>query len=219
MVFDSTLPDKPAEPGAATMAAMMSAMIGESVTFAIAPSGSTIKVDGMGAIFDKAMQALPPGPATAAVFDQMKGTMNDDAFRGMVEQGFGFFPERPVKAGDTWTSQSDMTNPLFGKVTTLRTYRLDRIDDRGGISLAHVLITLAMKQTGQATLPLAGISAKVEDSTSTGEIVFDATKGRVQQTSFSGETPMSLSFPLPGADPVNAKGLVRNKLTMEIVEK
>ena len=219
-VFDSTAPDKPSDSPTATVAAMMSAMVGESITLAIAPSGTILRVEGMTAIFDKAMKALPPqGPATAPVFDQLKRAMNDDTFRGMVEQGFGFFPERSVKVGDTWTSQSDVMNPLLGRITTVRTYRLDRIESREGASLAHIAVTLAMKQTGPAATAIPGINAAMEEGKSTGEIVFDATKGRVQQATFSSEMPMNLSIGPPGTDPVSAKGLVRTTLTMELVEK
>lgn len=219
-VFDSTAPGKPSDPGMATVAAMMSAMVGESITLAIAPSGTILRVEGMTAIFDKAMKALPPqGPAMAPVFDQLKRSLNDDAFRSMFEQGFGFFPERSLKVGDTWTSQSDVMNPLLGKTTAVRTYRLDRIESREGASLAHIAVTLAMKQTGPAAAVIPGINAAMEDGTSTGEIVFDATKGRVQRTTFNSETRMNLSIAPPGADPVSAKGVVRTTLTMELVEK
>jgi hypothetical protein len=218
-VFDSTLPDKPTEPAAATMAAMASAMIGESVTVVMAPTGGTTKVEGMTAILEKAMKALPPGPATAMVAQQMRAGLGDEAIRGIIEQGFGMFPERTLKAGDTWTTQSDMTNPLVGRMTAVRTYRLDALDGQSGVSVARIAVTLGMKQTGPAASTLPGLSAKLEESTSTGEILFDATKGHLLRTSFSGETPMNLSFTPPGGDAVTAKGLVRNKLTMEIVEK
>lgn len=217
IVFDSTVASTPADQGAAVMATMMSAMIGESVTIEIAPSGRVNTVQGMSRILEKAMKTLPASPATTLAFNQIKGSMSDDVVRGLVEQGFATFSDRQVKAGDTWTSQSELINPILGKVTAARTFTLTSLDSRDGTSVARLAVTIAIKQVEPSTAGPLGIGAKVGDSESAGEIVFDITKGRVQQTSFKSETPLNMSLPQPGADPIDIKGLSRTALTMEIV--
>jgi len=216
-VFDSTVAGTPADQGAAVMATIMAAMVGEAVTIRIAPSGRVNTVEGMSRILEKAVTTLSASPATTLAFNQIKESMGDDAMRGLVEQGFAVFSDRPVKAGDSWTSQSEMINPILGKVTVARTFTLRSFDSRDGASLARLAVSVAIKQVEPSTAGPLGFGAKLGDSKSAGEIVFDITKGRVQQTSFKSETPLNMSFPQPGADPVDIKGLSRTEQSMEIL--
>jgi hypothetical protein len=62
------------------------------------------------------------------------------------------------------------------------------------------------------------LSITADDNETTGEIVFDATKGRLLQTLLKGETPMELSLAPPGGEPIHIKGVTRSVVTMEIVE-
>jgi hypothetical protein len=219
-VFDSASGDKPAGQPAATLGSYMSAMVGESVIVEMGPDGGTRKVEGMSAIFDKMLKSLPPGPAADLVAGQLKGFMSDDAIHNMIGQSFDAFPDRPIKTGETWTNESEQTNPLFGKVPATRTSTLSRVESRNGALLAHIAVRLAVKPTGPGTPISPGISATMGNSESAGEIVFDTTRGRLQQTSITVETPMDLTVPQPGGgEPLHLKGVARNVLTMEIVEK
>ncbi len=218
-VFDSASTEKPADPNSATLGSVMSAMVGESITMVIGPDGTVGKVEGMSAIVDKAVKALPPGPAAAMAGEQLKGIMSDDAIRSMVGQSFGSFPDRPLKTGDTWTNESEQLNPVFGKMSAARTYTLTGVESRNGATLAHLSVRLVMKQTGPPAPGLMGMTVKVDDSESTGEVVFDATKGRLQQASFTGETPVDLSITPPAGEAINIKGVSKNLVTTEIIDK
>jgi hypothetical protein len=173
----------------------------------------------MSRILDKAVQSLSLTPGAAVVMNQLKGLVGDDAIRGMFDQSFGIFPDRPLRVGDSWSSQFELTNPVLGKLTAARTYTLKSIESRSGASIAHISVTVAMKQGDTPAPGLPGANVRIADSETTGEIIFDATKGRVERTSLRSETPMSFALTPPDTSAANPKGLTRTSLTMEIVEK
>lgn len=216
-VFDSASAEKSADPGSVSLGMLLSTMVGESVTVAIGSDGAVGKVEGMSALVDKMLTALPSG-STSFVGDQLKAFLSDDAIRSMVGQGFAMFPLRPLRTGESWTSQSDVTNPLFGRASVTRTLTLDRVETLSGVSLAHIVVRFATKQTGAPTA-IFGVNANVGDSESTGEIVFDTTKGRLHHSSMKGETPIDVSLAPPGGEPIHVTGLSRSSLTLEIVDK
>jgi hypothetical protein len=217
-VFDSTAADKPTDPVAAAMGMTMSAMIGESITIVLLPTGAVTRVEGMSRIVDKIMNALPPNPAITQTISQLKGMIGDDAMRGMFEQSFVKFPDRAVQAGETWSGQFKMSNPLFGALNSTLTSTLKGVESSNGASIAHITATVAMTQDAEAKpSALPGMSAKFADSKAEGEILFDITKGRLQKSSFKSEMPVTMSLPGPGGN-LNSQMLVRNTITMEIVE-
>ena len=219
-VFDSAAADKPTDPIAVAIGATMSAMIGESITVVLVPTGAVIKVEGMSRIFDKIMKTLPQDPTGAQVFSQLKGTMSDDAMRSMFEQGFATFPDHAVKAGETWTGQFRMSLPIIGTVTTTRTSTLQGVESSNGTSIARIATMFAMRQDAEASPPgPMGMTAKLADSKGEGEILFDIAKGRVQKTSSRSEMPVTLSMTGPNGSQINAQSLVRTTVTMELVEK
>jgi hypothetical protein len=66
---------------------------------------------------------------------------------------------------------------------------------------------------------LPGMTAKLADSKGEGEMLFDITKGRLQKSSFKSEMPVTMSLAGPSGSPINSQMLVRNTITLEIVEK
>jgi hypothetical protein len=218
-VFDSAAADKPTDPIAAAIGTTMSAMIGESITIVLLPTGAVTRVEGMSRILDKVMKTLPQNPAMAQAIGQFKGMMGDDAMRGLFEQSFMKFPDRAVKAGETWTGQFKMSNPIFGALTTTMTSTLKGIESVGGASIARITVMIAMAQDAEAKPSgLPGMTAKLADSKGEGEILFDITKGRLQKSSFKSEMPVTMSLPGPAGGDLNSQMLVRNTITMEIVE-
>ena len=124
----------------------------------------------------------------------------------MTDQGFAVLPDHPVKVGETWTSQLEVNNPILGKMTTARTSTLKSIENTSGAPVAHIAITVATKAGADSASPsILGVSAKIGDSESQGEILFDVTKGRVQTSSLRSETPMSISLDATGAGGINAR--------------
>jgi hypothetical protein len=219
-VFDSGAGDKPTDPVGAAIGTTMSAMIGESITIVLQPTGAVTRVEGMSRILDKVMKTLPQNPAMAQTMSQLKGSMGDDAVRSLFEQSFVSFPDRAVKAGETWTGQFKMSNPMFGALTTTMTSTLKGVESGSGASIARITVMIAMAQDPQAPPSvLPGMTARIADSKGEGEILFDITKGRLQKSTFKSEMPVTMSMASPAGGEINSQMLVRNTITMEIVEK
>jgi hypothetical protein len=70
-VFDSAAADKPTDLVGATIGTTMSAMIGESITIVMLPTGAVTRVEGMSRILDKVMKTLPQNPAMAQTMSQL----------------------------------------------------------------------------------------------------------------------------------------------------
>ncbi|MCW5766699.1 MAG: hypothetical protein KIT68_12070, partial [Phycisphaeraceae bacterium] len=113
MSYDS---EKPGDGAGNPFAASFGAMIGERITFVIMPDGSVRKAEGMDKIIKKMAEAMDkenPGMG-AMVADQLKGSFGDDAMRRTYEQAMKILPEKPVSAGDSWTTNFDQPLPMMG---------------------------------------------------------------------------------------------------------
>ena len=105
MAYDSANPDAGDNPMNAMLKNIFSAMIGESFTLVMAPTGEVQKVEGFAKLAEKMFKNIPQDPATAGMLDGLKANLSDDAMRNMFTQTFAQFPNRPLKSGDTWNSQ------------------------------------------------------------------------------------------------------------------
>jgi hypothetical protein len=220
MVFDSTSPDKPADPVSAAMGATMSAMIGESITIVLAPTGTVTKVEGMSRIFDKVMKSMPQDQVAAQVSGQLKASLGDDAMKAMFAQSFATFPDHPVKPGETWTGQFSINNPMLGATTTTRTSTFQGIDTSNGSPIARIGVLLVVKRDpGAAPTSPMGMTVNLGDSKSKGEILFDVTRGRVQKSTLETDLNMTMAMPTPDGGQIETKNSGRVTVTMEIVEK
>jgi Family of unknown function (DUF6263) len=219
--FDSTAP-KDSQSGN-TLGTIMSAIVGESVTIVLAPNGSVNRVDGMSRIMDKAFSSVAQDPLVAQFMGQFKAGLSDESMASTFGQSFVIFPERALKTGDTWTGQVQMNNPVIGKVNSVTTYTLKTIDKANGSTIARIGQTLSQKQeTDSSTaspLDALGVSMKMGESKSQGEILFDVSRGRLQRTSSESETQMSMSMKNSAIGDLDMTGLTRNTTLMELVEK
>jgi hypothetical protein len=220
IAFDSGSAAKPDDPVTAAMSTPMQAMIGESITIVMLPTGKIVTLEGMSRLFEKVMSRMPDNPAVAEMLNQFKISMGDDAKRAMFQQGFGSFPDHPARIGETWIDQLQTTNPILGATTTTATSTLKSIDAGPGSSLAHVSLKMAMAYDPNAgpTGP-RGMVVKAADSTSDGEILFDITKGRVQKTTLKSEIPMTVSMQGPDGNPITIQSVAKSVMTLEMLEQ
>ena len=220
LAFDSVSAAQPDDPTTAAMATPMLAMIGESITVVMQPTGKIVKLEGMSRIFEKVMASMPANPAVAQMLNQFKTSMGDEAMRSTFQQGFGSFPDQPTGIGETWTAQLQTTNPLLGAVTTTSTSTLKSIDAGTGSSLAHVNLEMVMAYGPNPGPPgPMGMVVKAADSKSDGEMLFDITKGRVQKTTLKSHMPMTMSMQGPDGTPITIQSVAKSTVTLEMVEK
>lgn len=220
-LFDSTSPAKPDQPPS-PLDSVMSAMVGESITIVMAPDGRVSKVEGMSQIMEKAFGSLPQNPLLTQILGQLKTTMSDESMASTFGQSFAMFPNRALKAGDTWTGQAEVNTPIIGAVNTATTYTLKSIESTNGAAIARIAQTQTMKQGGAAPaspLNALGMSMTLGESKSQGEILFDVTRGRLQRTSVESDMSMAMSLENSPAGNLAMTGSVRIMTLMELLDK
>jgi len=221
MSYDSANPETSDNPMNAMLKGIFTAMIGESFTLVIAPTGAVQKVEGVSKLAEKMFKAIPQDPASAGIINGLKSNISDDAMRNMFTQAFAQFPDRPLKPGDTWNSQFTTTNPMLGAMTTSTTSTLKAVEGDGSNRVARIATSVTMKQ--DATKPAQpnpmGFSMQMDDSVGEGEQLFDATTGRLRRSTTRATMPLTMSGAGPDGTPMTMKTNVKTTITVELVQQ
>ena len=78
------------------------ALVGQSFTAEVAPEGQVGRIEGTEKIAQAVLNSLPAG-ARQMAGAQVKKQFDRDAIKAIMNQGFGYIPEKPVAVGDSWT--------------------------------------------------------------------------------------------------------------------
>jgi uncharacterized protein DUF6263 len=216
-VYDSTAPQNNADPMVAQVAGMMGALIGEAITLVITPTGAIQKAEGMTRIMQKVQQTPQASAMGIGGLDSM---LSDDYMKGAFGQNLAMLPEKPVKPGDTWTSEITMPNP-FGNMNFATTFTLKGVESTGGRDLARITTSSAIKATPGDKPPAFPMPVTIAftDGKGDGEMVFDRKLGRTQQATFSMTMPMTMNMTTPDGQTLNMQALTKTTTKMELIEK
>lgn len=194
-----------------------SAMIGQAITLVIAPSGTVQKVEGMSAILERMLKAQP-GTMPADALERLKNSFSDDAARYMFERGFASFPERPLKPGDTWDDQLTVNLPMFGAMSTFRTWTFHGIERRDGIETARITSTFTIKSDpapGAASLPF---SLEPGENSGESEMLFDVARGRLVRLTTHMTQQMKMTMRGAGGPGGNMQTLGNTTVVLELLD-
>ena len=92
---------------------MFGTLIGKPFTLTIAPDGSVKSVTGMDAIVENMSKAVDAdGQIAAQMSGAIKQQFSENAIKNMFEQSLKTYPDKTVKAGDSWTVENtaDISN-------------------------------------------------------------------------------------------------------------
>lgn len=99
------------------------AMVGKSFKMTMSPTGEITKIVGLREMVDAMSEHLNvPDNMKEKMSQQFKQSFNEDQVRQNFQQGFGFYPGKPVKVGDSWnknlnTNINNMAMNLDSKYT------------------------------------------------------------------------------------------------------
>jgi hypothetical protein len=220
MSYDSANPDAGANPMNAMLTSVLSPMIGASYTVVMAPTGEVQKVEGLSALAEKMFQAIPQNPEMAGMLSGLKANLNDQAMRSQLGQTFARFPDRPIKSGDTWTSQVSSSNPMLGGLMTSVTLTLKAVEGDGSNRVARIATSLAIKPDSTKPPPAnpMGLTMELGDATGDGEQVFEVGSGRLRGSTTRFTMPMTMSGAGPDGSPLTMKTSVTTTTTVELVQ-
>jgi len=225
-VFDTATNDNAArDPLSQGLSAVYSAMIGESVTIVTSPTGVVRKIDGMTRIFEKMMAAQPGGPIPAGALEGLKNSFSDEAMRDMTGRGFAAFPDRPLKPGDAWDEQFTTSVPMFGTVSTARTWTFQGIESRTGAAVARFTATHTIKTdpskpaSGAPSSAPSPIIMEPGGNTGDSDVLFDMTRGRLLSVTTHMTQAMTVSIPAANAgSAMSMRTIGKTTMLMELLD-
>jgi hypothetical protein len=174
----------------------------------------------MGRLMERVLNAQPQDRIAPDALDGLRNTFGDDTTRDMLGWGTAPLPDRPIHPGDTWEDHLSATVPGLGARTTSRTWTLEGIESRSGVTLARLSAKLAIRADSSAPQPTLGVPVGVQAGESTGEseLFFDISKGRVQSLTIALTQPMTMSSPVPNGGGMSLQMLIKSTMTLELVE-
>lgn len=215
LVYDSTAPQaNAANPMAANVGKVIGALVGESFTVVLAPDGAVRSVDGASRLAQKMQAGM--SPEAAALLSGFTSMVSDDAIRGAFGQSFANFPDTTVKAGDTWSRELTLPNPL-GTMTVANTFTMKGTDTMGGHDVARIGVAQNIKVApGGAIGPM---TVEIGEASGDGEILYDYRQGRMLRSVNHVNLPMAMSMTAPDGSAINLNGTSRTTVTTELVER
>ena len=215
MAYDSEHPESASDPGS-MLKNMFANMIGESFTVAVSPAGVVQRVEGLTRLADKMFATLPAN--AGPMLGGFRQAMNDDAMKQNMSQAYPTFPDRPLKAGDTWNDQVTTTNP-FGTMTMSSASTLKTVAGAADTQVVTVASTLTLRQ--DSSTPGAGpmgMTVKMDEATGDRETLFNVARGRMERVATNLTMPMSISGNGPDGTAMNMRSVSVSKTTLELLQ-
>jgi hypothetical protein len=194
----------------------LSALVGQEFTMVMSALGKIQKVDGLKPILDKVKaqaESVPGGAAGMPGGNNLQAFLSEDAQVQMLQQGSAPFPDKPVKAGDTWENSYKSPNPMGNQLIA---YKYTLKDVAGGT--ARIALAGTVKPDGPAA-PMGPMTVTMGDGTAQGETMFDTKLGRARKTVVTVSMPLSMVMAAPDGTNLNLQAASKSTTTIELIEK
>ena len=202
MHFDTDSEDSPAG-FAAILVPLVKALTSEAITFSLSPRGEIEDLE-MPESLTKSMEAMP-GAA------MMGNRFSNNGFQQMIQQSSLVLPtSENLKPGHEWTRKLEQSSEQIGVTQIETTYHYEgpREADGNQLEVFRVNTQLGFDEGPE------GVAIRVSDHESTGEILFNRTKGHLESSSLEQE----LTLVLKSGDNTTTQKMIQNT-TFEQVEK
>ena len=213
MSYDSASPTPPSDPTVAQAAQVLGAIIGETMTMVIEPTGAVRSLTGATKVKEKLEKAMA-GSGTA---DQLGlgQLMSDEAVKGALGQSLANLPKGAVKPGATWQQEVKVPTPMSTIVSTSE-YAFKGVEQLEGREVARVATTI--KTRAEGTGAMGPMSVKMDPGAGTGEVIFDTKLGRVLKTTATTSVPMSMSMTTPDGTAMSMQAATKTRVTYELMK-
>ncbi len=182
----------------------MGMMLNKPFTMTVSEKGEIKKIEGLDAIINSI--GTTGTPQDEAMRKQIAGTFNDTAIRSMMQQSLNIYPDKPVKAGDTWTKVMNINmGPIGMKIDN--TYKLTSVT--GGT--AHIDVASKISSNG-GSMQQGGQEIKVDlNGDSKGNMDVDVASGlvtdsKIKQTIKGNMTAMGMAIPMSVSSDIHITG-------------
>lgn len=134
------------DPGSKYLKALKDA----TVSIIMAPDGKVIDVQGTEALAKKLAGASPIEKET------LKSFISKEALKSTIEQSFNIFPDKPVKAGDSWKKTVAVESPY--KMQLDNSYKLIKVEN----GLAYLDIATTISSNGAQKMSANGMEMSMD---------------------------------------------------------
>ncbi|TVP42540.1 MAG: hypothetical protein EA350_15390 [Gemmatimonadales bacterium] len=171
--YDSSEGGTPADPALRPLAAMVG-MASEAV---LGTDGRVIEAGDLSEVLERMGEEVDPEIAA-----QLEAFMGAEAVENLFAQNFQAFPADAVSPGESWNHSMSLPAPGLGTLETRFVHTLERVEDRGGVQVAHVAISGTMGGLQpDPDSPMAGMM-QFEGGDMSGRMEFDLTNGRILES-------------------------------------
>jgi len=198
--------------------AMFRGLVGAKFKFLLDASNRVEKVEGVKELMSKLSAKSPPQAR-----GMIQGMLTDDYFKQMVDYS-KYLPSKPVKPGDTWKVQPEVTlGPLGTMIMDLNyTFKAWELHQKHKCALLEFSGTVKTKGKASAK----GMNLSIENGKSSGTNWFDPELGMMVDTAINQN--MTLQMPVPqrgrvatnnaAATPQMMSILMNQKVNLKLVE-
>lgn len=149
MSFDSNTPDTIAT--IENMSPLFKALIGKPLEIIIDKNGKVQSISGSEKLTEAMRNSLDESIDESTrnmMMAQIGQQFNDESLKSMMEQSAGYFPGKPVKVGDSWSSIVNVQSVKVDMTMTLKSVENDvaTIEGAGEISATEGAVTLEGNQ-------------------------------------------------------------------------
>ncbi|HKW03618.1 MAG TPA: DUF6263 family protein [Vicinamibacterales bacterium] len=216
MSIDSAASGPPVDPSLVDAQKMFQALVGESVTVVMAPTGAVKSVDGMTRISAKIKAAVPATSALGGVMASLDSMLSDEALKGTMGQSFANLPDKVVKPGETWQTTLNMPNPL-GAMTVANTFTAKGVERVEGKDVTRVGVAQKVSVAPGGTI--GPMSVTVSDGTGEGDMLVDHRLGQIVRSTTRQTLPMTMSLSAPDGTSMSLTGIAKTNVTMTLVDR
>lgn len=174
-------------------------MLGKAFKMTMSPKGEISKIEGLKEMVQSMSEHLDiPENMKDKMQQQMQQSFSDDQIKQSFQQGFGFYPDKPVKVGDTWNKDMDRNmNNMAMKVNSK--YSVKEVTDNSVVLEVTGTIAAAGKDSTATT---SGIDMK---GNTKGTMDIDRATGLAKK----GTMEMNMKITTPGlSSPMDMKATI-----------
>ena len=130
---------------------IFSSMVGKTFKMTMSPSGEVSKIEGLTEMVQSMSEHMDlPENMREKMSGQFKESFNEDQIKQSFQQGFGFYPGKPVKPGDSWTKnmKTNMNKMAMDMETK---YTVKEIKDNMAFLEISAVLKAARSDSGSVT--------------------------------------------------------------------
>ena len=166
-------------------------VVGAKIKYLLDASNNVEKVEGFKDFISKA--SAGSNPQGRAVMQSM---FNEEYFKQMVDFGRGL-PRKPVKVGESWPLQMDLTVPVLGAMKLDLNYTLKGWAQREKRRCAAIDFAGSMIAKGGTNPSAMGMTMSIESGKLSGTTWFDPELGHPVETMINQDMVLHMSVPNP----------------------